>query len=366
MLSFSSTLRIFTTCVSFILLTPKDKDHYDPIMCLESSLYTIIESKSPFISPIVSLTDVYLAYLTPEQQSLFGTLPDKTCKKFTADSTPEPEHIHGASESTVSTPESISSVPSTSSASSSSTASSIFSTISAVSSLSAISDLQSYAEPCSYGPSTVDYLNLLQRAIRKRNGPLFLKVMDAINALLRALKYPAPPPDLFDSPPPNTLLDAAKSFPDSKIPEKLMLRIIEETYQRVVGPHVSELSRYEAFSSEVYGELLPLFVTEIIKTTKIKPNTLFMDLGSGVGNVLLQASLVTGCRSYGIELMPAPAKLARKQLEQFRIRCRMWGLQMGDVELEEGDMLESISTNALLKQADVVLVNNKVFKENCE
>jgi [histone H3]-lysine79 N-trimethyltransferase len=27
----------------FILLTPKDNDHYDPIMCLESSLYTIIE-----------------------------------------------------------------------------------------------------------------------------------------------------------------------------------------------------------------------------------------------------------------------------------------------------------------------------------
>ncbi|KAI0809016.1 S-adenosyl-L-methionine-dependent methyltransferase [Irpex lacteus] len=335
----------------YILLTPKDKDHYDPIMCLESSLYAIIES-----------------YLTPEQQSLFGTLPDKTCKRFTADSTPEPDHTRGdsgsSSHSTVSTPESISSIPSTSSVSSSSSASSVFSTISAVSSLSSISDLQSYAEPNSYGPPAVDYLNLLQRAIRKRNGPLFLKVLDAINALLRALKYPTVPPDVFDPPPPNILRDAVKAFSDSAIPPPVLNRIIEETYQRAVGPNVHELNRYEAFSSEVYGELLPPFVTEIIKTTGINQNTLLLDLGSGVGNVCLHASLATGCRSYGIELMPAPAKLARSQHEQFQARCRMWGLQMGEVELEEGNMLESRRTDELLKQADVVLVNNKVFKES--
>jgi [histone H3]-lysine79 N-trimethyltransferase len=212
----------------------------------------------------------------------------------------------------------------------------------------------------------VDYLNLLQRAIRKRNGPLFLKVLDAINTLLRALKYPSVPSDVFDSPQPNSFHEAAKAFPESKIPPKVLLRIIEETYQRAVGPHVSELNRYAAFSSEVYGELLPPFVTEIINSTGINQNSLLLDLGSGVGNVLLQASLATGCRSYGIELMHAPAKLARLQLEQFRMRCRMWGLQMGEVELEEGNMLESTRTNELIKEADVVLVNNKVFKESCK
>lgn len=212
----------------------------------------------------------------------------------------------------------------------------------------------------------MDYLNLLQRAIRKRNGPLFLKVLDAINALLRALKYPTVPPDVFDPPPPNILRDAVKAFSDSAIPPPVLNRIIEETYQRAVGPNVHELNRYEAFSSEVYGELLPPFVTEIIKTTGINQNTLLLDLGSGVGNVCLHASLATGCRSYGIELMPAPAKLARSQHEQFQSRCRMWGLQMGEVELEEGNMLESRRTDELLKQADVVLVNNKVFKESRE
>ena len=190
--------------------------------------------------------------------------------------------------------------------------------------------------------------------------------MNAINALLRALKYPPLPEDLFDPVPSNVLRDAIRTWPRSEIPQKVLLRIVEETYQRAVGPNVAELRHYEAFSSEVYGELLPSFVTEIIKATGLNSNHLFLDLGSGVGNVVLQASLATGCRSYGIELMPGPAKLARKQLEQFQIRCKMWGVSMGGVELEEGDMLTSPRTDELIRKADVILVNNKVFLEPCE
>lgn len=33
--------------VRFILLAPKDKDHYNPIMDLEKSLYTIVERAFP-------------------------------------------------------------------------------------------------------------------------------------------------------------------------------------------------------------------------------------------------------------------------------------------------------------------------------
>ena len=190
--------------------------------------------------------------------------------------------------------------------------------------------------------------------------------MNAINALIRAFKYPPLPDDIFDPLPTNVLRDVVRSWPKSQIPPPVLLRIVEETYQRAVGPNVAELRHYEAFSSEVYGELLPPFVTEIIKTTGLNSSHLFLDLGSGVGNVVLQASLATGCKSYGIEMMAGPAKLARIQLEQFRIRCKMWGVSMGDVELEEGDMLRSGKTDDLITKADVILVNNKVFLESCE
>lgn len=76
----------------------------------------------------------------------------------------------------------------------------------------------------------------------------------------------------------------------------------------------------------------------------------------------MQASLETGCKSFGIEIQPLAASLAREQLVQFRTRCRMWGVKMGEVELEQGDMLSSRRVDELIAKADVVLINNKVFE----
>jgi len=140
--------------------------------------------------------------------------------------------------------------------------------------------------------------------------------------------------------------------------------MIEENYQRAVGPHALALNNYQAFTSQVYGELLPSFVSDIIKVTGLTSESIFVDLGSGVGNVVLQASLETGCKSYGIELQPTPATVGRSQLGEMKRRCRMWGVRMGDVELEEGDMLKSRRVDEMVAKADVVLVNNKVFEES--
>lgn len=322
-----------------------------------------------------SLTTSASVYLTPEQRSLFGTMPNERFQDADEDppanaSTPSllhPEALH----STVSTPASDSSLSSTSSTSSTCSALSSFSLTSgsSVSSfaslllLSSISDLQHYATPSYNGPPSVDYLKLFHRALNRRDGPLFLKVMDAINALLRAFKYPPLPADVFDQPLENVMRDAVRRWP-SGVPDKVVTQVLGEAYDRAVKPYSDLLNKnYTPFSSQVYGELLPPFITEVIKNTGLNENSLFVDLGSGVGNVVLQTSLATGCRSYGVEIMPNPAKIAREQLEQFRIRCRMWGLTLGPVELEEGDMLESRRAAELLQQADVVLVNNKVFSE---
>ena len=62
--------------------------------------------------------------------------------------------------------------------------------------------------------------------------------------------------------------------------------------------------------------------------------------------------------------MPTPARIARDMVEQMRIRCRMWGIRMGEVELEEGNMLTNKRVGELIPQADVILVDNKVFEES--
>jgi len=157
-----------------------------------------------------------------------------------------------------------------------------------------------------------------------------------------------------------------ESWTNKNLEEKVLMRIIDENYQRTVGPNVPSLKRYEAFSSTVYGELMPSLVKAIVDTTHLNEDSLFLDLGSGVGNIVVQASLQSGCKSYGIELMPHPARVARDMAEQIKIRCRMWGLRMGEVELEEGNMLQSPRLDELIAKADVVLVDNKVFEESCE
>ena len=189
--------------------------------------------------------------------------------------------------------------------------------------------------------------------------------MDRVNKLLKSIKYPAIPEDPFLPQIPNPLMTKVESWTGKPLPHKVLMRIIEENYQRTVGPNIRNLRRYEAFSSTVYGELMPPFIHEIVQITGLNQDSLFIDLGSGVGNVVVQASLQSGCTSYGIELMPHPAKVANEVVEQIKIRCRMWGVRIGQVELEEGNMLESHRVDELISKADVVLVDNKVFEESC-
>jgi H3 lysine-79-specific histone-lysine N-methyltransferase len=206
---------------------------------------------------------------------------------------------------------------------------------------------------------------MLRRAVALCDGPLFVRTLDIINSLLRILKYPPLPSDAFAPPQPNALRTAVADWSATGLPRAIALRIVEETYQRTVGPRTHELSQYQAFSDTVYGELMPSLVSRLLSLTGAGPGTLLLDLGSGVGNVILHAALQSGCSAFGVEVMGKPSEMAREQRAQIMMRARMWGVRMGDVELEHANMLESARVNELMARADIVLVNNKVFGEKC-
>ena len=111
-------------------------------------------------------------------------------------------------------------------------------------------------------------------------------------------------------------------------------------------------------SSNIYGEILSPFVAHIAHKLNIGPNSTFIDLGAGVGNLVLQMSLATGCKSFGVEQMNTPADLGFIQLEEGNKRSAMYGLSVGDMDFEKGDMCNSQKLNALLPKADFILVNN--------
>ncbi|KAI9049092.1 hypothetical protein LZ554_006940 [Drepanopeziza brunnea f. sp. 'monogermtubi'] len=144
------------------------------------------------------------------------------------------------------------------------------------------------------------------------------------------------------------------------LPYNMIEFILRQGYDRAVSPQVDLLQSYSA-KDNTYGELLCPFVSRVLSETGLKSDQVFVDLGSGVGNVVLQAALQFGCESWGCEIMPKACELADKQLAEFAARCRLWGLQTGEVHLEKGDFLENDVIKAALRKADVVLVNNKVF-----
>ena len=150
-----------------------------------------------------------------------------------------------------------------------------------------------------------------------------------------------------------------------ELPRNLVEFILDQIYDRCVAPDVHLLLKYQNGTDNVYGELLHPFVSRIlVEQLKMKSDQVFVDLGSGVGNVVLQAALEIGCESWGCEMMTNACKMASKQEQEFRARTALWGVKPGEVHLEEGDFTTNEGTLEVLKRADVVLVNNKAFTSN--
>ncbi|KAK8209520.1 histone H3 methyltransferase [Phyllosticta capitalensis] len=187
----------------------------------------------------------------------------------------------------------------------------------------------------------------LKRAIQQQSFASFKDVLEEFNKLVT---------DALAQGKTNKAIDDLQSMP---LP--LTEYILSQTYARTVSPRVATLRRYEAGSNNVYGELLPRFVHRIFQETRLKSDQVFVDLGSGVGNVALQAALEVGCESWGIESMPNPSHCAALQKREIAQRARLWNISLGKIHLLADDFLENAEIGKVLNRADVIIVNNKAF-----
>jgi len=145
------------------------------------------------------------------------------------------------------------------------------------------------------------------------------------------------------------------------LPFRMVHKMLQQVYDRAVSPKVEMLSRYKNGTDNVYGELQTPFISEVLVKVGLTSDQIFVDLGSGVGNVVLQAALEFGCESWGCEMMENACKLAEAQEKEFAARCRLWGIKPGKVRLERGDFLVNQEILKTIKRADVILVNNQAF-----
>ena len=191
-------------------------------------------------------------------------------------------------------------------------------------------------------------LRRLKRATDKRKGSEYISLIEEWNSTLQGL---------IEDGSIEAVLDDTKC-----LDLKLIERILTQIYARTVSPNIEKLRHYQNGTDNVYGELLPKFVSNILRRdTKMKSDQIFIDLGSGVGNVVLQAALEIGCESWGCEMMENACTLAEDQAKEFRARCQLWGIQAGKVHLQRGNFLENAAVQKILPKADVVLINNQAF-----
>lgn len=124
---------------------------------------------------------------------------------------------------------------------------------------------------------------------------------------------------------------------DTRASEKLIKYLMVLVYNRsILEP--DKLNQYEPFSPEVYGETSFDLIDTLLKRVPVKENEIFVDLGSGVGNVVLQVAASTKCKcAYGFEKAEWPALYAVKMEREFRFWMRFFGKHFSKFKLYKAD-----------------------------
>jgi len=129
-----------------------------------------------------------------------------------------------------------------------------------------------------------------------------------------------------------------------------------------VPSDLGSVKNYEPATSEIYGEIEPHFFSDVMHLVGLKPNMVFWDIGSGIGNLCLQAAAEVGCRAVGIEIRADLHHIAEAMLKDFNQK-----IDQGLLPATAKNKVQYINADvtdadvALAYDADVVFINNWRF-----
>ncbi|KAF5386318.1 hypothetical protein D9757_008616 [Collybiopsis confluens] len=154
-----------------------------------------------------------------------------------------------------------------------------------------------------------------------------------------------------------------KSQPTQPCPPSVYHQLLDNAYTNCIGPHLERLKveTNKAWSPEVFGELDPKFLEKIFEQANLDSRSIFLDLGSGVGNAVVLASTMKGCTAYGIEIRTVASVLASRLLQELRKKASLFNIPVGPAQVVQGDMLNDQRVQDWIKKADLILINNEVF-----
>ncbi|XP_071066110.1 histone-lysine N-methyltransferase, H3 lysine-79 specific isoform X3 [Dasypus novemcinctus] len=141
----------------------------------------------------------------------------------------------------------------------------------------------------------------------------------------------------------------------------LLRHILQQVYNHsVTDPE--KLNNYEPFSPEVYGETSFDLVAQMIDEIKMTEDDLFVDLGSGVGQVVLQVAAATNCKHhYGVEKADIPAKYAETMDREFRKWMKCWSAAISSRRSGGSGLRTQGTAGRRPWECTVIFVNNFAF-----
>ncbi|KIK58651.1 hypothetical protein GYMLUDRAFT_60668 [Collybiopsis luxurians FD-317 M1] len=109
----------------------------------------------------------------------------------------------------------------------------------------------------------------------------------------------------------------------------------------------------------MYGKFNPCFLQRIFEEAELTSASYIVDMGSGVGDVVVQASLYAGCSAFGIELHPDLMKLAEGLLSHIQQLGQLSSIPIGGMEIIQRNMLTDATAKYHIEHADLIVCNNQ-------
>ncbi|KAL0071679.1 Nucleosomal histone H3-Lys79 methylase [Marasmius tenuissimus] len=187
-----------------------------------------------------------------------------------------------------------------------------------------------------------EFVTELKSCVKTGDKKRFLAITDRVNNIFRVAVVLRPTTDILDC-------------------------IFNQVYGRCVSSCLRILRRY-AKTEETFGEFMPAFVDEILtEVVAITPKSVVLDLGCGVGQLLVQIVLENLCLGYGIEIREELVGIADEFLKQALLQAQLWGLAPGGMKVYCGDFTKDDRVPRLLEMSDLVIINNEKFgSELCQ
>ena len=169
-----------------------------------------------------------------------------------------------------------------------------------------------------------------RRAVTLRVGPIFMRTLYSFNAPLHTLKYPPFSSDAFAPQQLIALCAAVTGWNAPGFTSALALRVVEETYQRTVGPRTHELN------------LIKCFLTQFTASSGYRSYLYFYPSPVRVPAHFFSSSTaasetIGGNSAFGVVVTEKTAEVACEQHAHVMLRARMWSVRMGNVELEHAE-----------------------------